>query len=394
MDIGIASSLVELVVSNFLRTSLPNSDVSALRSGPDFEVVTGTGRTRTLIEVRGTVRDHGQMDRLARLVRKAAQPGDRFILVTPSPPDEPQAAAFAEVMGDQPFDATWVPIQQLPDVLGVPSPGDLLSPETMARLQTASLVSSVERYSAAPIGPGSTAVSDAVGNELVSMTRQFGYDALASIAKDNRPLEDVLRVGQRVDQVTIVLSDVVNFSTLVTASNSDELREFMGRYYRLAREAVFKHGGMLDKFIGDAVLAVFGYPVPGALDAVSAVRFAKELTLIGQEVLGAWQEELNAPVGTGTRIGIATGELWPINIGSSQVEITLLGDTINLAARLEKNCEPDNLLMDNRTKQKVTREDAAFVGGLGLTQIMVQPGEAKGQLMAIRAWTIDGAGVG
>jgi class 3 adenylate cyclase len=160
----------------------------------------------------------------------------------------------------------------------------------------------------------------------------------------------------------------------------------MGRYYRLAREAVFRNEGMLDKFIGDAVLAVFGYPLRGPADSKNAILFAQELVDIGKSVLSEWSGGLNAIVESGTRVGIATGEIWPINIGDSDLEVALLGDTINLAARLEKNCARNGYLMDNRTKRKAAAEDSGFVDGLNLVRGEVAPGEAKGQQHPIRTW--------
>jgi adenylate cyclase len=125
------------------------------------------------------------------------------------------------------------------------------------------------------------------------------------------PLDSQLGLGARRDNVTIVLSDIVNFSSLVTASRPDDLKEAMGRYYQQARQAVFDHGGMLDKFIGDAVFAVFGYPLPSQEAPCQAIRFALSLTAIGRSVMNDWQAELNAVIETGTRIGIATGIFGP-----------------------------------------------------------------------------------
>ena len=85
-------------------------------------------------------------------------------------------------------------------------------------------------------------------------------------------------------------------------------------------------------------------------------------------------------------MGIATGDIWPINIGRSGIEVALLGDTINLAARLEKNCSVDRLLMDNRTHTSGQRNDSAFMSSLKLQQIIIPVADAKGQAFPIRAW--------
>jgi len=100
----------------------------------------------------------------------------------------------------------------------------------------------------------------------------------------------------------------------------------------------------------------------------------------------SWQAELNAVISTGTRVGIASGDIWPINIGRSVIEVALLGDTINLAARLEKNCLVDKLLIDNRTHTSGQRHDPVFMSSLKLQQIIVSTADAKGQAFPIRAW--------
>ena len=138
---------------------------------------------------------------------------------------------------------------------------------------------------------------------------------IARLQQSPESLESQLGLGARRENVTIVLSDIVNFSSLVTASRPDDLKEAMGQYYHQVRQAVFDHGGMLDKFIGDTVLAVFGYPHPKAEASCNAIRFARALTSIRPSVVSSWQAELNAVIDTGTRIGIATGDISPINIG-------------------------------------------------------------------------------
>jgi class 3 adenylate cyclase len=177
-----------------------------------------------------------------------------------------------------------------------------------------------------------------------------------------------------------------NFSSLVSASRPEDLNEMMAKYYKRSRDAVFKHGGMLDKFIGDAVLAVFGYPEPSALAPANAIKFARELIAIGGSLLDEWQAELNAVIESGTRVGITTGDIWPLNIGQQHVEITLLGDTINLAARLEKNCIVNGILLDNRTRTKAATADSSFVASLKLEESQISADDAKGQAFATRVW--------
>jgi adenylate cyclase len=352
----LANSLLESIISNYLSVAVTGG-VKRLQRGPDFEIRQSDGE-RLLIEVKATAPDAARIEKLRELV-KSSGPAAEFVLVTPQPPTEEQKQQFDSVFRDVRITSTWIGVNELPALLGVAPAGDLLSPVTAVRLQTDALIGNVARYARAPVGPGDAAeFKKEVAPELLPLTRQFSYATVSRIAGESQPLETVLRIAQRTENVTVVFSDIVNFSSMVTASRPEDLRESMARYYRLARDVVFSHGGMLDKFIGDAVLAVFGYPFPGLNDASNAMHFASDLITIGKEVVASWQEDLNAVIPSGTRVGIASGDLWPVNIGVSGIEVSLLGDTINLAARLEKNCQPDHFLLDNRTHTKAVKENA------------------------------------
>jgi adenylate cyclase len=250
------------------------------------------------------------------------------------------------------------------------------------------LTKGLERYEKAPKGafPPTTATSL---DDKQALARQFPLPAITHLLSQEKPLPEALDLGHRREKVTVVLSDIVNFSSIVKESNPESLRDAMGQYYWKSREAVFSHGGMLDKFIGDAVLAVFGYPETRDSAPVDAIRFAQDLIEIGKEVLEAWQADLNAVISTGTRVGITTGDIWPINIGKDCLEVALLGDSINLAARLEKNCQVDRFLMDNRTHTAAKRYDELFITKLNLHQVVITAAEAKGQPFATKASTIQ-----
>jgi class 3 adenylate cyclase len=380
--------LLESTVANYLLSVVRKGFVHQLRSGADFEIRKADG-SRILLEVKRAAPSDADLNRLAERVRSIAKPNHRFLLVTPENPNPASLEKFQRIFKGIGKSSKWIAVQALPSELGEPSPGDFREPKTIAELQLASLVGNVERYRNAPIGANIDSLTARLEGQLAGLSRQFSHRTLDALSGNSGPLEERLKLAQRVEQVTVVLSDVVNFSSLVTASRPADLKDAMEKYYRLAREAVFSHGGMLDKFIGDAVLAVFGYPAPGEKDAIAAIRFAQDLIDIGREVLPLWLQELNAVIETGTRVGIATGDLWPINIGSSEIEITLLGDTINLAARLEKNSPPNEMLIDNRTKTKASREDNSFVDTLQLTQVQISPSSAKGQTFPIRAWATN-----
>lgn len=378
---------LESVVANYLWTAA--KDLLVKRQAerwPDFEL-RSEGGERILLELKTNPPSASALEHLAQRFRAVPDPTARFFLVTPDEPDQRQVERFELAFRNSPGRAEWKALKDLPAVLGKPSPGSWTSPRTWSALQTKALMNGLERYANGPVGAAPYA-SKPPSSETEALARQFPYEVIARLQGSAEPLESKLGLGVRRENVTIVLSDIVNFSSLVTASRPDDLKEAMGQYYRQARQAVFDHGGMLDKFIGDAVLAVFGYPHPKPQAPCDAIRFANALTEISRTVSSSWQTELNAVIDTGTRIGIATGDIWPINIGTSGIEVTLLGDTINLAARLEKNCPVDKLLIDNRTRTAAQRADDAFVAGLAFQQLIIPPADAKGQAFPIRAWCL------
>jgi class 3 adenylate cyclase len=393
--------ILESVISNYLTTAA--RDWLVERNSRNFDFLVEPAADKLIaIEVFARVPSPQKLQIVKRYLSAHATSISELLLVTPERPSSAELDRANGVLAELPVPFRWVGVNDLPDALGLPRlDDDLLSARSMARLQTEALLKNVVAYRLAPIGPGGTervsdylqslgggdaAASPSISANEIALSRQLSFGTLSVLGSQAGTLESKLRFGERIDNATIVLSDLKSFSSLVCASRPDDLNEMMARYYQRARNAVFKHGGMLDKFIGDAVLAVFGYPSPTPQAPTNSLRFALELIDIGADILGAWQSELNALIETGTRVGIATGDIWPMNIGQREVEISLLGDTINLAARLEKNCSVNGVLMDNRTRTKARAVDATFVDSLSLTEDQLQPSDAKGQQHPLRVW--------
>ena len=389
MDLTI-NSLLENTVSNYLASTVGYGNFRALRVGADFEV--RKGNQRYILEIKSRKPGEAQLANLFKNLSRLDLTGAKIALITTNRTEvsNEERMRFSQKASELGYDATWIDLSDLAEFLGTESLGDLLLPETMSLVQTRSLITSVEKYSGSPIGV--LPLNTTYDQQLSSLARQFNHHSVADLYKDPSSLEEKLHLGKRVEQVTVVLTDIVNFSSLVTASRPEDLRSAMEKYYRLAREAVFSHGGMLDKFIGDAVLAVFGYPQASDVAATNAIKFGNDLISIGQETLSAWLDDLNANIPTGTRVGIATGDIWPINIGSGQLEITLLGDTINLAARLEKNCSHNGILIDNRTKTKAEREGQDVLSNFAKEFRLLEAKEAKGQAFDVRSWQLSNSG--
>src|SRR4030081_2322765 len=118
--------------------------------------------------------------------------------------------------------------------------------------------------------------------------------------------------------VTILFSDVAGSTALGEELDPEDLRALLGRYHALAKAAVAEHGGTLEKFIGDAVMAVFGLPVAHGDDAVRAVAAAEQL-----------RDRVRAEPALGDRlpisIGLNTGEVVPTR-GASSRDFPVPGD--------------------------------------------------------------------
>jgi class 3 adenylate cyclase/tetratricopeptide (TPR) repeat protein len=151
--------------------------------------------------------------------------------------------------------------------------------------------------------------------------------------------------------VTILFADLVGFTTMSEARDAEDVRELLSRYFDTCRTLIARYGGTVEKFIGDAVMAVWGAPVAMEDDAERAVRAALDLT--------AAVEALGAEVGSAdlrARVGVLTGEA-AVTIGA-RAEGMVAGDLVNTASRIQSVAEPGTVLVGESTRRA---SDAAIV---------------------------------
>ena len=174
--------------------------------------------------------------------------------------------------------------------------------------------------------------------------------------------------------VTILFCDVTGSTALGERLDSESLRRVMERYFTLAREVLERHGGKVEKFIGDAVMGVFGIPLVHEDDALRAARAAHEL----REELAGLNAGLQSEFGTElqVRIGVNTGE-----VVTSEGGTLATGDAVNVAARLEQAAEPGDILIGDATRQLAE-------GALELER--AEPIEAKGKSEPLVAYRLIG----
>src|SRR4029453_15812401 len=149
--------------------------------------------------------------------------------------------------------------------------------------------------------------------------------------------------------VTVVFSDLVGSTSLPESMDSETLRELLQRYFEAMQAVLEHHGGAVEKFIGDAIMAVFGLPKLREDDALRAVTAALEM----QETLTALNAELESGWGVtlATRTGGNTGAVVAGDVPSGQRPVT--GDTVNVAARLEQAAGSGDVLLGELTYRLV-----------------------------------------
>jgi class 3 adenylate cyclase/tetratricopeptide (TPR) repeat protein len=181
--------------------------------------------------------------------------------------------------------------------------------------------------------------------------------------------------------VTILFTDVSGSTALGERLDPESLRDVMGSYFASMREVIEHHGGTVEKYIGDAVMAVFGVPVVHDEDALRAVRAAAEM----REALA----RLN--VGLSLQRGVTLEARTGINTGSVVVgpggpgEAVVVGDAVNVAARLQTAAGPGEIVMGSATHELV--RDAVEVGP-------PEPLELKGKAEPVVAYRVTGVTAG
>jgi class 3 adenylate cyclase/predicted ATPase len=150
-----------------------------------------------------------------------------------------------------------------------------------------------------------------------------------------------LRVAQR-RVCSVLFCDLVGFTPLAESRDPEAVRELLSRYFEMAQVIIGRYGGVVEKFIGDAVVAVWGTPVAAEGDAERAVRAGLDLVAAVAE-LG-----LDAGVaGLAARTGVVTGEV-AVTVGAER-EGMIAGDAVNTAARVQSQAGPGSLLADGAT---------------------------------------------
>jgi adenylate cyclase len=187
-------------------------------------------------------------------------------------------------------------------------------------------------------------------------------------AKISRSDDDFTRIGGAIQDVAILFSDIRDFTSMSEKIPPNEVLALLSEYHELMVAIIFRNGGTLDKFIGDAIMATFGTPAGSPDDALRAVRSGVEMERALVSFNASRIERGLFTIRHG--IGIHYGPALVGNIGTPErLEYTVLGDSVNVASRIEQSCKVtgESLLFSEAVRAFLGGEiDTRFVGSVAL----------------------------
>jgi adenylate cyclase len=164
---------------------------------------------------------------------------------------------------------------------------------------------------------------------------------------------DALRLGGEKRQVAILFSDIRGFTPMSERMPPEEVAALLSEYFTAMAECVFRYGGTLDKFIGDALMAQWGAPVHAPDDADRALQAAIDMLEELNRLNDGWRNTNRPMLGVG--IGLNTGEVFAGYVGSERrLEYTVLGDAVNTASRLCSLAGPGEILLSDVMLNQLT----------------------------------------
>jgi adenylate cyclase len=153
--------------------------------------------------------------------------------------------------------------------------------------------------------------------------------------------------------VTVLFSDISGFTSMASHMRPQEVVDLLNAYFPSMVEIIFRHGGTLEKFVGDAVLAVWGAPVERPDDADRAVTAALEMQAAVGRFNATRAARGEAPISV--HMGIASGQAAAGYIGTDRyIQYAVIGDTTNVASRICSAAGPGEILVGEQTRSRIT----------------------------------------
>ena len=188
-----------------------------------------------------------------------------------------------------------------------------------------------------------------------------------------------VRLGGVNQKVTVFFADIRGFTSLSERMEPEKIVELLNEYFTRTTDVIFDHNGTLDKYIGDAIMALFGAPISKGNDAENAVRAAVELQRLLVEVNRDASARGFPELSVG--IGINTGVVTAGNIGSPRrLDYTVIGDAVNTASRLMSNAGPNQIFISQSTAAEL--DDSVSMREL-------PPLLVKGKSIPLKVFSVD-----
>jgi adenylate cyclase len=176
-------------------------------------------------------------------------------------------------------------------------------------------------------------------------------------------------------EVTVLMSDIRSYATIAERTDPSVLARQLHEHRAAMNRAIVAHGGTVMQFVGDAVMAVFGAPVPLADHADRAVASAAEMHAAQDVINRSWREQGLSPFGLG--IGLSTGPVAAAILGSDErLEYSVVGDTVNLTQRLQQWADPGETVLSDPTMLALTTPPATEA---------LEPAQVKGRQAPVTA---------
>jgi len=183
-----------------------------------------------------------------------------------------------------------------------------------------------------------------------AMGKYLSYDVMQNVVKNI----DNIELGGKKADITVLFADIRNFTSISESMDAASTTMILNEYFSAIAPIIEEHNGVLNKFMGDAVLAIFGEPKKSDNHAFDAVKCASKMLKKVKFLREKWLDEGKPKIEIG--IGISSGEAFVGNIGSSErLEYTVIGDTVNTASRIENynKVYRTNFLISESTYERV-----------------------------------------
>jgi adenylate cyclase len=220
----------------------------------------------------------------------------------------------------------------------------------------------------------------AVERERTNLARYFSPTVVQELSKNDEPLKQV-----RTQNVAVLFVDIVGFTAFADGKNPEEIIGTLREFHGLMEHEVFQHGGTLDKYLGDGLMATFGTPFAGVADAWNALRCAQAMIATVAEFNRQREQRGQPPIRAG--FGLHYGPVVLGDIGAHRLEFAVIGSTVNAASRLEAlTRQLDCVLVASDALIDQVRSETSGSGN-ELTRLVSQPAQPiRGLEQPIGIW--------